>query len=152
MNERPHVQQQLSRYVQALALHSAQTGLCGVRHCRDHRLACWLCVTCDAIGDRVLPVTHDYLSGVLGLRRPGVTETLTRFEEKGLIRKTRGVLHIDDRERLELEACSCYGVIANAYASSEDPALLDPGVILEEARRVLCVACHQSVVPSDSRT
>lgn len=94
-----------------------QAGSCGVRRCREKRLACWLCLTCDAIDGRVLLVTHDYLSAVLGLRRAGVTETLIRFEERTLIRKTRGVLRIDDRKRIELEACSCYGIIASAYDS-----------------------------------
>src|SRR5258707_3641806 len=122
MSERPRIREHLSRYVQALSLHNAQIGLCGVRHSREQRLACWICLTCDAIDGRVLPVTHDYLSAALGLRRSGVTETLIRFEEKGYICKMRGILRVDDRERLELEACSCYGIIANAYVSSETPA------------------------------
>ncbi|WP_271627573.1 helix-turn-helix domain-containing protein [Bradyrhizobium sp. CCBAU 11445] len=67
----------------------------------------------------MLPVTHDYLSSVLGLRRAGVTETLIRFEELGLIRKMRGVVRICERESLEQRACSCYRLIANAYNASE---------------------------------
>lgn len=119
MNERPQIQAQLSRYIQALSLHCAHAGLCGVRHEREQRLASWLCLASDAVGAHVLPVTHDYLSTVLGLRRAGVTETLIRFEEEGLIRKTRGVLQIDERKCLEQKACSCYKLISGAYASSE---------------------------------
>lgn len=69
MNERPEIRERLSRYVQAQALHCAQTGLCGVRHDREKRLANWLCLASDALDAHVLPVTHDYLSSVLGLRR-----------------------------------------------------------------------------------
>jgi len=119
MNEHPKIRDHLSRYIQAFVLHSGQTGLCGVRHICEQRLASWLCLTCDAMDSLVLPVTHDYLATVLGLRRASVTKALIRFEEKGLIRKTRGVLHIDDRRRLELETCSCYGIIASGYTSSE---------------------------------
>lgn len=118
MNERPEIQEHLSRYVQALTLHCAQTGLCGVRHDREKRLACWLCLASDALDAQVLPITHDYLSSILGLRRAGVTETLIRFEERGLIRKTRGVLQIDNRDCLQQNACSCYKLISDAYASA----------------------------------
>lgn len=118
MNERPEIQGNLFQYAQALALHCAQTGLCAVRHRREERLASWLCLASDAAGTHVLPVTHEYLSSVLGLRRATVTETLIRFEEQGLIRKMRGVLHIDERSDLERRACGCYKLVSEAYSSS----------------------------------
>ncbi|OKO78830.1 cAMP-binding protein [Bradyrhizobium sp. NAS96.2] len=127
MRDFPDIREHLCQYVRALNLHSAQTGLCGVRHDREKRLACWLCLSSDAVDAFVLPVTHDYLSSVLALRRAGVTETLIRFEEQGLIRKMRGVLQIDDRMRLEQKACSCYKLISGAYASS------DPGASQHES-------------------
>ncbi|WP_235977351.1 helix-turn-helix domain-containing protein [Bradyrhizobium archetypum] len=96
MTERHEIREHLAHYVQALTLRCAQTGLCGVRQDREKRLASWLCLASDAVDAYVLPVTHDYLSSVLGLRCPGVTETLNHFEEQGLIRKMRGVLQIDE--------------------------------------------------------
>lgn len=119
MEAHPGIREHLFRYVQALSFHCAQTALCGVRHDREKRLASWLCLVSDAVDAQVLPVTHDYISSVLGLRRAGVTETLIRFEEQRLIRKTRGVLHIDERKCLEQKACSCYRLISGAYASPE---------------------------------
>ncbi|MCC8968277.1 Crp/Fnr family transcriptional regulator [Bradyrhizobium sp. Pear76] len=119
MNERPEIREHLSRYDQALALHCAQTGLCGVRHSLEKRLASWLCLASDAVGAHVLPVTHEYVSSALGLRRAGVTETLSQFEEQRSIRKKRGVLEIDERKSLEQRACGCYKLISDAYASSE---------------------------------
>ncbi|WP_271610945.1 Crp/Fnr family transcriptional regulator [Bradyrhizobium sp. CCBAU 21360] len=119
MTDRPGIREQLSRYAQALSLHSAQAGLCGVRHDREKRLACWICLASDAVDADVLPITHDYLSSVLGLRRAGVTETLIRFEGQGLIRKMRGVLKLDERKSLEQKACSCYKLISGAYAACE---------------------------------
>lgn len=126
MNERPEIREHLSRYVHALNLHCAHMGLCGVRHDREKRLACWLCLASDALDAHVLPVTHDYLSSALGMRRAGVTETLIRFEEQSLIRKMRGVLQIDQRKCLEQRACSCYKLISDAYASTE-PAVFATG-------------------------
>ncbi|MCK1538474.1 MULTISPECIES: Crp/Fnr family transcriptional regulator [unclassified Bradyrhizobium] len=120
------VREHLVRFAQAQNLHCAQTGFCGVRHDREKRLACWLCLASDALDADVLPITHDYLSSMLGLRRPGVTETLIRFEQQGLIRKARGVLQIKDRHSLEQKACSCYRLIASAYfATASGPSATD---------------------------
>ena len=121
INDRHHLRVRLSRHVQTLLMHSAQSGLCGVRHDLEQRVACWVCLTCDAVGSHILHVTHDYLSDALGLRRPGVTEALIRFENEGLIYKTRGLLHVKERKRLEQKACSCYSIIAGEYASAELP-------------------------------
>ncbi|MGY4183117.1 CRP-like cAMP-binding protein [Bradyrhizobium sp. USDA 4518] len=118
MKERPRIRERLFEYLQALIFQCVQTGLCGVRHDREQRLASWLCLASDAVDACLLPVTHDYLSSVLGLRRAGVTETLIRFERQGVIRKMRGVLQIDQRESLEQKACCCYKLVSSAYASS----------------------------------
>ncbi|MGY4158234.1 CRP-like cAMP-binding protein [Bradyrhizobium sp. USDA 4461] len=112
--ERPEIRKHLFGYIQALTFQCVQTGLCGVRHDREQRLASWLCLASDAMDARMLPVTYDYLSEAFGLRR----ETLGRFEEHGLIRKMRGALQIDDRKSLEQKACCCYKLVSSAYASS----------------------------------
>ncbi|MCP1737900.1 CRP-like cAMP-binding protein [Bradyrhizobium japonicum] len=116
MKVHPEIRDHLFEYVQALTFQCVQTGLCGVRHHREQRLASWICLAGD--DSRVLPVTHDYLSSVLGLRRAGVTETLIRFEEQALIRKMRGVLQIDEHKLLENKAYRCYKFVSAAYAPS----------------------------------
>ena len=115
MTERPQIREHLLQYIQALMVHGSQTALCGVRHDLEQRLACWLCIAHNALEGDVLPITHDHLSTILGLRRAGLTESLIRFEEQGLIRKSRGVMHVRERNLLQQKACGCYGVIASAY-------------------------------------
>lgn len=136
LNKRPEIREDLSGYVQAPTLHCVQTRFCGVRHDREKRLASWLCLANDAARTHVLPVTHDYLSRALGLRRAGVTETLIRFEEPGLLHKTRGVLQIDKRKDLEQRTCCCYELISEASTS----------VISGKSRRAGCKGSR----PSDS--
>jgi CRP-like cAMP-binding protein len=115
MEDRPQIREHLLRYVQSLMIHGSQTALCGVRHELEQRLACWLCLACDTLESETLAITHDHLSFILGLRRPGVTEALLRFEELGLVRKARGLLQVRERRSLEHKACSCYNVITTAY-------------------------------------
>lgn len=118
MEARPQIRERLLRYVQSLMIHGSQTALCGVRHGLEERLACWLCLACDVLERETLAITHDHLSFILGLRRPGVTNALRRFEELGLVRKTRGVLHVQERRALEQKACCCYGAIKAAYGQA----------------------------------
>ncbi|PIT06094.1 hypothetical protein TSA1_15305 [Bradyrhizobium nitroreducens] len=115
MQSRPLVRERLLHYVQSLMIHGAQTALCGVRHELEQRLASWLCLACDALGHETLAITHDHLAFILGLRRPGVTNALMRFEELGLVRKARGVLHVRERRALEQRTCTCYNAIMTAY-------------------------------------
>ena len=115
MEDRPQVREHLLRYVSSLLMHVSQTALCGVRHGLEQRLACWICLACDALQDETVNVTHDHLSHILGLRRSGVTEALTRFEDLGFIRKARGVLQVLERRSLQSEACTCYGVLTAAH-------------------------------------
>ncbi|MEY9543145.1 CRP-like cAMP-binding protein [Bradyrhizobium diazoefficiens] len=113
--ERPQIREHLLRYLESLMIHGSQTALCGVRHELSRRLACWLCLACESLGSETVSITHDHLSFIMGLRRAGVTEALTRFEEVGLVRKSRGVLQVRDRLPLQRHACGCYEVIARSY-------------------------------------
>jgi len=115
MYARPEIREQLLRYVHSLMIQSSQTALCGLQHHLEQRLACWLCLVCAAIDDNVLPITHSHLSTILGFHRVAVTVALTQFERQGLVRKTRGMLQIHDRELLERKACCCYGIVAKTY-------------------------------------
>lgn len=117
MRERPLIREHLLRYLHALMIHASQMALCGMRHDLEQRLACWLGLACDALGSHILPITHGDLSTILGLRRPSVTETLSRMEEDGLIRKMRGVMEIRDRSQLTLRMCGCHAAITSAYRS-----------------------------------
>ena len=115
MREHPPIQQHLMRYVQALMIHGSQTALCAARHSIEHRVACWICLACDALKRTVVPVTHNCLSMLLGFRRAGITATLTHLENERVVRKSRGVIQVIEREALQRKACCCYKVIATAY-------------------------------------
>jgi hypothetical protein len=115
MRERPSIREHLLQYVQSIMIHGSQTALCGVRHQLEQRLSSWLCLASDALDSNVIKITHDRLSDITGLRRAGITQALTRLEGRGVVRKMRGSLQIQDRKLLEKQACSCYKIIADAH-------------------------------------
>ena len=112
MNSNEAVRQQLLAYVHFLLIQNSQFALCNARHELQERLSRWLLLTHDRLDDDVIPVTHDLLSMMLGVRRAGITEALASLEEAGAVRRTRGAIEIADRSVLEQRACECYRIIS----------------------------------------
>lgn len=64
------------------------------------------------------PVTHEFVALLLGVRRPGITDTLHRLEGKKQVRSTRNNVRILDRVGLRLAAAGFYGVPEAEYDRS----------------------------------
>jgi CRP-like cAMP-binding protein len=99
----------LLRYGHVLGVQTAQTALSNGRDKLEERLARWLLMAHDRIGTDELPLTHEFLAMMLGVRRPGVTIALNLLEKQGIIQSTRGVTVIADREALTECANGSYG-------------------------------------------
>lgn len=110
------VMQQLLRYTQALFAHIAQTSVCHRHHALAPQLCRWLLQHLDRQPGDELRATHDRIAGMLGLRREGVTGAASQLQREGLIRYSRGHIHVLDRRGLEQQSCECYGVVERAYA------------------------------------
>jgi CRP-like cAMP-binding protein len=115
MEETPPVRQHLLNYVHALLIQNTQTALCNIRHQLEERLCRWLLLASDRLDEKVVPVTHDQLAMILGVRRAGVTTTLAVLEGLGAVAKTRGAIEIITRDILEAKTCECYRIICSEY-------------------------------------
>jgi CRP-like cAMP-binding protein len=98
------------RFAQAMLNMSAQTAACNRLHPVEQRCARWLLMAGDRIGSAPMPMTHEFLASMLGVRRAGVTTTAGDLQRSGLIRYHHGKLTITDREGLEAAACECYPI------------------------------------------
>jgi CRP-like cAMP-binding protein len=105
----------LGRYTQALLTLVSQSSGCNRVHLVEPRCARWLLMVEDRVG-RSFPLTHLFLSQMLGVRRATVTEVLGRFQDAGLIEYRRGRITIVDRGGLEGAACECYGIVESEFA------------------------------------
>ncbi len=110
------------RYLDVALVQVAHTALAHGRYTISERLARWLLMCRDRLDGDDLPVTHDTLALVLGVRRPGVTNALHVLEGVGIVRATRGNVRILDRARLEEEAGDCYGLPEACHAELFGPA------------------------------
>jgi CRP-like cAMP-binding protein len=115
MEGAPSIRQHLLAYVHARLVQNTQTALCNVRHELEERLCRWLLLASDRLDETLIPVTHDRLSMILGVRRAGVTVALSQLEDDHAIIKTRGAIEIANRAILEQKTCECYRIIASEY-------------------------------------
>jgi CRP-like cAMP-binding protein len=110
----PALHDLLLRY--ALVHHGqvARTAACNGRHHTDQRLARWLLMGHDRAEGDEYPMTHEFLSMMLGVRRAGVTVSAGALQKAGHIQYRRGRITITDRPGLESVACECYGMVRRA--------------------------------------
>jgi CRP-like cAMP-binding protein len=101
----------IARYTELLWAESQQITACNAKHSAEERLCRWLLQTRDRIGSDTVPLTQEFLSEMLGVRRTTVTLVARTLQGSGLIKYRRGLIHIEDSERLKQIACECYGVI-----------------------------------------
>ena len=111
----PAMSRLLRRYALAFLAQTTQTALANGHARIDQRLARWLLMVMDRLGVVDLPLTHELMAVMLGVRRPGVTDALHRLEGDGLVRARRGLVSIRDREGLVERSAGCYGVAEAEY-------------------------------------
>jgi CRP-like cAMP-binding protein len=115
MDDIPAARQHLLDYVHALLIQNTQLALCNVRHEIEERLCRWLLLALDRLDEKEIPLTHDQLSIILGVRRASVTTTLAKLEDAGALIKSRRAIEVN-RAILEKKTCECYRIIASEYA------------------------------------
>jgi CRP-like cAMP-binding protein len=115
LDARPSMRQVMIGYANVFITQIAQTALANGRAKIDARLARWLLMAADRLDGPEMPLTHELMALMLGVRRPGVTDSLHRLEGDRMIRAKRGVVTIRDRTALETLADGSYGVPEQEY-------------------------------------
>jgi CRP-like cAMP-binding protein len=105
----------LLSFVHTFMVQTAQTALANGRANLEERLARWILIARDRADGDDLPLTHEFLSIMLGVRRPGVTVTIRSLERRGLVQAKRGSISLLDRPGLTKVAGTSYGVPEAEY-------------------------------------
>jgi CRP-like cAMP-binding protein len=105
----------LNNFANVLYAQVAQTAACNSAHEVVQRLARWLLMVHDRTDGDTFHLTHEVISLMLGVTRPGVTIAAGTLQKSGLIQYTRGRLTIADRHGLEAASCECYRIVAAYY-------------------------------------
>jgi CRP-like cAMP-binding protein len=99
----------------ALIMQVSQRAVCNARHTVLERLACWLLMIHDRVGDENLKLTQEAIASRLGARRAGITVAAGTLQSARAIEYRRGQLHIKDRMTLEQVVCECYPILKAEY-------------------------------------
>jgi CRP-like cAMP-binding protein len=105
------------RYNEVLLAQVQMTAACNAVHSLEARLARWILQTDDRVDEAALPLTHELLAQMLGVRRSSVSEIAGKLQSASTITYSRGKVFIQDRPGLERIACECYQTIADRSAS-----------------------------------
>jgi CRP-like cAMP-binding protein len=107
----PALQASLQRYSQELSVQAIQIAACNRLHEVDERLARWLLMSQDRVGESTFILTQEFISHMLGTRRASVTVAAGMLQKAGLIDYSRGQVTIINRAGLEEASCECYAEI-----------------------------------------
>ena len=98
----------LLSFAHAFMNQTASTALSNGTATLEERLARWLLMANDRLRGDEVPLTHEFLSLMLGVRRAGVTVALNYLEDRALIRLGRKQIVITDRKGLKAAANGTY--------------------------------------------
>ena len=113
----PTLRAGLHRSLQVVLAQSSQTAACNARHTLVERCARWLLTAHDLMDGDELPLTQDFISVMLAVRRSGVTVAMGALQQAGLVQNSRGRVIVVDRAGLKGVACSCHGRV-RAFADA----------------------------------
>lgn len=116
MDALPALRETFLRFAHVLAMQTSYTALSNAVHPVDERLARWLLMCHDRSDGDAIPLTHEFMSVMLAVRRPSVTTSLHVLEGNRFIRSERGMVMIVDRRGLEEFAGDAYGAPEAEYA------------------------------------
>jgi CRP-like cAMP-binding protein len=96
------------RYNEALLAQARVTAACNISHGIEARFCRWLLQSHDCAESDAVPLTQEFLSEMLGVRRTSVTEVAIKMQEMGVINYSRGIINVVDLARLKALSCECY--------------------------------------------
>lgn len=101
----------LHGYTQVVLTQITRSAVCNRFHNLRERLARWLLITHDHAKSDTFPMTHEFMSHLLGARRVDVTKSANALQKADLVSYHRGQVTVVDRQGLEEASCNCYRIV-----------------------------------------
>lgn len=103
----PALAAQLDAGLQRLCAEAMRIAACNMFHPAQQRCIRWLLKIADLVGRHEVPVTHELMATMLGVRRSTVTLVLRALHARGLVVEHRGRISLVDLPGLEAACCEC---------------------------------------------
>jgi CRP-like cAMP-binding protein len=95
-------------YNETLLAQARITAACNISHQVEARFCRWLLQSHDRAESDTVPLTQEFLSEMLGVRRTSVTQVAIKMQDAGVISYTRGIIKIINLVKLKAMSCECY--------------------------------------------
>ncbi|HEX3742610.1 MAG TPA: Crp/Fnr family transcriptional regulator [Bryobacteraceae bacterium] len=115
---RPALSKLIHRHTYALLRQVLIGSACNRIHTMEERCARWLLMTHDRARRDSFPLTQEFMSHMLGVRRATVNAATGALKSAGYIHYVRGQVTVLDRPGLESATCACYAGIVKSYATA----------------------------------
>jgi CRP-like cAMP-binding protein len=115
LERRPAFQNLVNQHLYALTRQILYGAACNRLHSMEERCARWLLMTHDRARSDTFPLTQEFMSHMLGVRRATVNLATGMLTKAGFIRYVRGKITVIDRRGLESASCGCYRAIVRVY-------------------------------------
>jgi CRP-like cAMP-binding protein len=115
LDHAPVLRTRLARHTRDLLAQISRTAICNTFHTIEQRTARWILTMIDRTHANEIHMTQAFLAGMLGVRRPAVSQAASTLLQSGAIDYSRGMLQVLDRKALEQAACSCYRCTERFY-------------------------------------
>jgi CRP-like cAMP-binding protein len=112
----PELRRLIRRFQSVILAQSLQAAACNGLHSVQQRCCRWLLIAHDRSDTDEIPLTHEFLAMMLGVRRASVSDVLRPLQEAGRVSSARGLITILNRAGLETDTCECYQVMVNQVA------------------------------------
>jgi CRP-like cAMP-binding protein len=96
-----------------------QSAACNALHSVDARCCRWLLHAQDRLSTDELPVTHELVAAMLGVRRSTVSVIMKSLAQDHVVSSRHRSIRIVDRNALEARACECYATVTALLSSKE---------------------------------
>ena len=106
----------LLRYINSFLSIVSQGAACNALHKVEARMARWILLVQDRLHGDSLPITHEFLANMLGIRRATVTVVANVLEQAGLVSLGRREIRVLDRDGLLKASCECYNTMHDVTA------------------------------------
>lgn len=115
IHQSPSIHKLLLRFAHIFSVQVTQTAISNGHNTINERLARWFLMCQDRADVPEFPMTHEFISKMIAVRRAGITDALTYLEGKKAVRSLRNRVVIIDRSILEGIAGGAYGVAEKEY-------------------------------------
>ncbi len=113
--ESDSLQHFFARYADCLLAQVFQSVACNATHTIEQRAAKWLIATWERTGENTLPLTQDFLAGMLGVGRSYITRVISSMKASGIVKPLRGKLHINNTHLLKKLSCNCQDQVTQHF-------------------------------------